>query len=453
MSSYKRIHFGTDGIRGKALEHPLTPEFMEKLAKAVVEVVVSDKTEQLSCFIIRDTRSSGEVLENGLVKGFQSSGFKIYLGGILPTPAAPIVGKELGVDLSVVISASHNPSEDNGIKFFKGDGNKLSDEEEFKVEKLLDSNLLSNSPSDSIVHNHSEALETYVSHATNTYKGDSLSGVSIALDAANGASYESTPEALTRLGADVTVFYDKPDGHNINLDCGCTHPKVIESLVLENKANVGISHDGDADRVLLTDEKGSTLDGDEIMGIVALDMIQEGTLNKNTLVVTSMSNAGLGEAVELAGGKVVKTDIGDRYVSLEMKTHGYNFGGEQSGHFIFSDHAPTGDGLISALQVLHIINKTKKPLSILRTQIQKFPQILKNVKVPSKPPLEELVQTNEYITTVTEELKGKGRVLLRYSGTEQLLRILVEGKEIEKVKSIASQIEDISLSEIKTLTS
>ena len=276
---------------------------------------------------------------------------------------------------------------------------------------------------------------------------DLFSGLTIALDASNGASYETSVAVLRSLGAEVLSFHDQPNGININEDCGCTHPQVIEALVSETGADVGISHDGDADRVLLCDEKGSVLDGDEIMAIAAVGLLEKGLLAKNTLVATVMSNAGLEEAVQKAGGQVVRAGVGDRYVMEAMKEHGYNLGGEQSGHFIFRDHNTTGDGIVSALQLLQIMKEKGKPLSELRRLLTKFPQVQRNVRVSAKPDLESLASAS-LIAEIRDALGEAGRVMLRYSGTEPLLRILIEGKDAEWIGAQADRLAEAIGAEI-----
>lgn len=442
-------YFGTDGIRGPANVHPLVPEFATRLAGAAASVLAADGGRVL---IVRDPRRSGPMLESALAAGLLSAGLDVFLGGILPTPAASIIGRRRECAFSIVVSASHNPAADNGIKFFGGDGCKLSEEQESAIEAAVQSEAeparVAGSETGQIHPLEAADIDAYLDFATSTFGDNRLDGLTIAVDAANGAAFETTPAVLTRLGAEVLLHHAEPDGLNINEDCGCTHKECIEQLVRETGADLGLAHDGDADRVLLVDEEGHALDGDEIMGIVALHGLRNGTLGGDTLVATIMSNAGLDAAIADAGGSVLRTDVGDRHVSEAMRKGGHNVGGEQSGHFVFSDFVPTGDGLVSALQVLRVVRETGNPLSELRQAIRLFPQTLLNVPVASKPPLDELVETAEAVTAAETTLAGRGRVMLRYSGTESLLRVLVEGEERPQVEALASQIGQTAAAEI-----
>ncbi len=452
MSDTKRQFFGTDGIRGKANVHPLTPEFTVRLGQAVAEVLLeknSGSREWPTVVIGKDTRQSGDMLEQAIAAGLNSRGVDVYLAGVVPTPAVAMLTRKQGAILGVVISASHNPFGDNGIKFFGPDGFKFDDEFELEIERRVLADPTAHDGATGRCFQLENAVEDYVAFVREGVGNDSelLDGMTIALDAANGASYQTSAAALHSLGAKVTAFHDQPNGININADCGCTHAEIIEGLVKETGAQVGVSHDGDADRVLLCDENGSVLDGDEIMAIAAVAMIEEGTLKDNVLVATVMSNAGLEEAVRNAGGQVIRAGVGDRYVLEKMKEHGYNLGGEQSGHFIFLDHNTTGDGLVSALQLLRIVKKTGQPLSELRKVLTKFPQAQRNVRVSKKPEVEEM-EAAAKVAEIEKELGDSGRVLIRYSGTEPLLRILIEGRDADQIERQIDELAEAIQQEI-----
>jgi len=445
MSETKRQFFGTDGIRARANVHPLTPDFVVRLGRAVAEVFLERRGttgEWPTVVIGKDTRQSGDMLESAISAGITSRGLDVRSAGVIPTPAIALLVRESGAAFGVVISASHNPFEDNGIKFFGPDGYKLDDELELEIERrvLADEVQETSGPVGrcSVFEN---AAERYIASVRDSVRGDGklFNGLSIALDSANGAAFQTSEAILHSLGATVKAFHNRPSGININDDCGCTHPGVIEQLVRETGADVGVSHDGDADRVLLCDETGSALDGDEMMALAATAMIEEGTLKDNTLVATIMSNAGLDEAVRKAGGKVVRAGVGDRYVMEVMREHGYNLGGEQSGHFIFLDHSTTGDGIVSAVQLLKFVKASGQPLSELRKRMTKLPQTQRHVRVTHKPALSEL-SASAVIQKVEKDLGGSGRVLVRYSGTEALLRVLVEGRDASAIESQADEI-------------
>jgi len=371
----------------------------------------------------------------------------------LPTPGVAYITRSLRADAGIVLSASHNPYEDNGIKFFRHDGYKLDDEIEAQIEHLVFSGEIETirPTADNIgrATRIDDALGRYIEFAKASFpRGLTLEGVSIALDCANGAAYKSSPCILRELGATLSVAHNQPNGRNINADCGSTHPEEIARLVKKTGAQIGISHDGDADRVLLCDENGEVVDGDEIMAIAALDLLKQGRLAKNTLVATIMSNFGLDETLASAGGRVVRTKVGDRYVIEEMMRGGYNVGGEQSGHMIFSDFATTGDGIVSALQILRIMVETGKPLSELKRCLVKYPQAQRNLKVREKRPLEALPQILALVNEAEASLNGAGRVLLRYSGTEPKIRLLIEGRDGGHINTHADRIADAILQEI-----
>lgn len=431
----KRRYFGTDGVRGRFGEDPITPAFAEKMGRALVLALGGSPTIAIG----RDTRGSGPALEQALARGIVSAGGNVKLLGVLPTPGVAAFVTSQKMDAGAVISASHNPAQDNGIKFFSADGFKLPDEAEAKIESLLEGQ------SDTRSNGKTETIEgagaMFVDHALRSLpKGFRLDGLNIAVDCANGASFETTPAALRTLGAEAHIFHASPDGANINENCGSTVAGEISRLVKETGAQVGLSHDGDADRLLLCDETGNPLDGDELLAIAGLDLLERGGLAGKTIVATVMSNLGLDELFEARGGKVVRTAVGDRYVLEAMRAGGYALGGEQSGHMIFLRHGTTGDGLVSALQILRVMKESGKPLSELRRALTKYPQAQRAVKVSSKPPLEELPQVQSAIHAAEEALAPRGRVLVRYSGTEPKVRILLEGREAGLLEDHADRI-------------
>jgi len=436
--------FGTDGIRGTANSYPITPEIALRLGRAVGYLMRGKGVDRLRFVIGRDTRRSGAMLEAALVAGLNSIGADVLLAGVIPTPGVACLVKELNADGGVVISASHNPSEDNGLKLFGSDGYKLDDALEERLEALI--------LTDEIDHERSlgvalgttsiilDASERYGVVAKASVPGMSLHGLKIAVDCANGASFQTTPQVLKDLGATLSVFHAEPNGMNINEGCGSTHGEEISRLVQESGAQIGISHDGDADRLVLCDEKGEIVDGDEILAMTALDALQRGTLAGKTLVATVMSNFGLDESIAAAGGKVLRTAVGDRYVVEAMREGNFSIGGEQSGHLIFRDHGTTGDGLIAALQVLRIMTESGKPLSELRRCLKKYPQAQRNLRVKEKLPLDSLPAVSGLVSETERTLAGKGRVLLRYSGTEPKVRLLIEGPDKVMINAAADRI-------------
>lgn len=435
-----RQYFGTDGIRGRAGVHPITPEFAEKLGRAATKILAAGAGRHPVIAIGRDTRGSGVALEAALAEGILSAGCNVRLLGVLPTPGVAAFAACNGLAAGAVISASHNPAHDNGIKFFAGDGHKLSEETELEIEREMDASAPGGGPRGT-VESVDGAADGYVAHALRSLpEGFSLRGMKIAVDCANGASFKTTPDALRRLGAEIRVFHASPDGANINLRCGSMEPGEIGRLVKESGAHVGIAHDGDADRVLLCDETGDTLDGDEILAMGALELLRRGELARNTLVATVMSNLALDEAVESTGGRVIRSAVGDRCVMEAMRFGGFNLGGEQSGHIIFAQYGLCGDGLIAALQILRLIVESGKPLSQLRKALHKYPQAQRNLPVRSKPPLDTLPEVREAIRAAESAIAPHGRVLVRYSGTESTLRILLEGRNGTPIEQYADAI-------------
>ncbi|MGD9343628.1 MAG: phosphoglucosamine mutase [Desulfuromonadales bacterium] len=444
--------FGTDGVRGIANKHPMTTEVAMRLGRAAAYVFKHD--DRRSRIVIgKDTRLSGYMIENALAAGICSMGVDVLLVGPLPTPGIAFITASMRADAGVVISASHNPYQDNGIKFFARDGFKLPDDLEMKIEALLYSEQIDSlRPTAEEVGKAfrvEDAIGRYIVFLKNTFPRElDLSGLKIVLDCAHGAAYRVAPAVLEELGAQVFAYGVKPDGTNINAGCGSTCPEVISKAVLEHGADLGIALDGDADRCIFVDEHGNEVDGDHIMAICGIDLLQRNALKQNTIVATVMSNMGLDIALKKAGGKVIKTDVGDRYVVEEMRRNDYCFGGEQSGHIVFLEHNTTGDGIISALQVLAILQKSGKSLSELASVMQSLPQVLVNVRVRERLSLDQLPDVRAMIEAVESRLGDTGRVLIRYSGTEPLMRIMLEGQDQDEITGMANQIAELVKSSI-----
>ena len=445
--------FGTDGVRGTANIEPVTAETALKLGRAAAHIFAQLSEQRRgngrpTIVIGKDTRLSGYMLENALAAGVMSLGADVLLIGPLPTPGVAYITRSLRADAGIVLSASHNPYEDNGIKFFRHDGYKLDDEIEQRIENLVFSGEIEAiRPTAGKIGRATridDALGRYVEFAKQSFpRGRTLETLRVVVDCANGAAYKSTPCILRELGAEVIVAHNVPNGRNINRDCGSTYPDEIQRLMRETKADVGISHDGDADRVLLCDELGELVDGDEIMAIAALDFIKRGRLAQNTLVATVMSNFGLDETLRQHDGTVLRTKVGDRYVIEAMMKQDLNVGGEQSGHMIFRDYTTTGDGIVSALQILRIMLETGKPLSELKRCLSKYPQAQRNMKVREKRPLEQLPEVLKLVQEAEHALAGAGRVLLRYSGTEPKIRLLIEGRDGAQINAQADRIASV----------
>jgi phosphoglucosamine mutase len=438
--------FGTDGIRGIADRPPLIPETIARIGSAAVEVIGRGLASRPTVVIGRDTRISGDFIESALIAGMTSAGARILRAGTVPTPAVALLTRQAKADAGVVITASHNHYEDNGIKFFGGDGYKLSDEVEGAISDLAQSGgacttLPHVGAALGAVERLDQPLRRYMDFARESFPaGRSLAGLRIAVDCANGSASESTPTVLRELGADVHAFHVTPNGTNINRDCGSTHPEEIARRVRETGAQVGLAHDGDADRLLLCDEHGEVLDGDALLAIAGLDYLRRGALAGKTIVATIMSNFGLDESLAKAGGKVVRTGVGDRLVLAEMVRLDLNVGGEQSGHLIFRDFTTTGDGLISALQILSVVVGSGKPLSELKRCLVRYPQAQRNLVVKRKPPIEELSGVTKLVAEAERALAGRGRVVLRYSGTEPKVRLLLEGPDEAEINQHADRI-------------
>ena len=436
--------FGTDGIRGVANVPPMTSETAMQLGRAVAHIF-KNKEGRHRILIGKDTRVSGYMLETALASGICSMGVDVLLVGPMPTPGIAFLTTDMRADAGIVISASHNPFQDNGIKIFSRDGYKLPDDKEEEIERLMFSKEIDSlRPTATEVgkaFRMDDAGGRYIVFLKKTCPSDfTLDGYKIVLDCAHGAAYKIAPHVFTELGAEVYPLGIEPDGANINMNCGATHPEVISKAVKERGADIGIALDGDADRVIFVDENGVEVDGDHIMALCAVDLLRESRLKKNTVVATVMSNIGLEIALRKEGINMVRSAVGDRYILEHMRTHGYNFGGEQSGHIIFFDLNKTGDGILSALQVLAVMKKNNKQLSALSAIMQKFPQVIENVEVGNKKDLDGVPDIKQAIARAEETLLGKGRVLVRYSGTEHLCRVMVEGQDEDEIRGIAHNL-------------
>lgn len=444
--SESRHLFGTDGIRGVANEYPMTPEVALQLGRAVTFVAGRGKSHVPRILIGKDTRLSGYMLEQAMASGVCSMGGRAMLSGPMPTPAIAHLTVSMRADAGIVISASHNPYQDNGIKIFGADGFKLPDEAEIEIERLLgDDSLLgkrSTGPGIGRAEKLEDARGRYVVFLKQTFPRDlSLDGLRVVVDAAHGAAYRVAPLVLQELGAQVTAIGVKPTGVNINKDAGALCPDHVRAEVLKRSAVIGIALDGDADRVIVVDEKGQLVDGDHILAMCAARMVSDGTLNGRTVVATVMSNLGLEQALTRSGGRLVRTQVGDRYVVEAMRSGGYNLGGEQSGHVVFLDHASTGDGMLGALQVLALMLRTGKPLSELTAQaMSRVPQVLENVSLPARKPIENMRKLAGLAAKISQRLGHDGRVLIRWSGTEPKLRIMLEGPREDHIRAWAKEL-------------
>ncbi len=441
--------FGTDGVRGVA-NIELTPELAFKLGYAAAKYF-SREGSAPKIIIGRDTRRSGQMLEAALAAGICSAGGNAHLLGVMPTPAVSFLTSVVNANAGVVISASHNPFEDNGIKFFSRTGHKLPDTVEDEIEAIVKtpidySKAVSGSSVGSITHEDNLA-ELYIKHILGTAYAD-LKGLKVVMDCSNGANSQIAPVILRSLGAEVITIFNDPNGININNGCGSTHLEALQKKVVEVGAHVGIANDGDADRCLAVDENGEALDGDQIMLICALELMKRKKLNDNMLVVTVMSNVGLHQAMKAHGGKTCKTAVGDRYVLEEMLKHNYSIGGEQSGHIIFSEFAKTGDGILTAVQLLCAMVKNNKTLSELGSVMTKYPQVLLNVRVKNKNGWQEKNAIQEVIKKYQDELGDNGQILVRASGTEPLIRVMAEGPNQERLEQIASAIGEVVVAEL-----
>lgn len=442
----ERKYFGTDGVRGRANVAPMLPEFALQLGRAIAHVARRQGRKQPRIIIGKDTRLSGYVFEQALAAGICAQGGNVMMCGPLPTPAIANLTHSMRADAGVVISASHNPFGDNGIKLFGPDGFKLPDATELELERLLEPSALPPGPSGAAIGQAvriDDAVGRYVVYTKNTFPGDlTLDGLKVVVDAANGAAYKVAPKIFYELGAEVIALAVRPNGKNINRDCGALHPEHVQKEVVKRGAHLGIALDGDADRVILVDEKGEVVDGDAVMALSALRLLREERLAKKTLVATVMSNMGLERALESAGGKLLRTQVGDRYVVEAMRKHQLSLGGEQSGHLIFLDHATTGDGCVAALQVLAAMAREQKPMSELARVMQRVPQVLTSVSLAQRKPLREMKNLNRSIADAEKKLGRDGRVLVRWSGTEPKLRLMAEGPHPDSLKILLDNMID-----------
>lgn len=435
-------YFGTDGVRGKVGGELINPQFARRLGKAAGLFVKEQfsTVEQPVVVIGRDTRGSGTELAQAVAEGLASCGFQCLDAGVVPTPA--VAQAVLGnlAHLGVVITASHNPASDNGIKFFKFDGFKLSDEEELAIENLLDTQTTDSDSFPPVTMEPCETRDAYIAGMVGLMNGRALMGWRIALDTANGATFETSRMALEQLGAEVYPIGDEPDGQNINEGIGSEHPEVMAARVLQYGAKIGIAHDGDGDRLVLCDEKGEVLDGDEVLALCGLELLRQDSLQGNSVVATVMSNLGLDEALEAKKGKLERVGVGDRNVVQRMRELGAIWGGESSGHFVNLKHSTTGDGLLAALIVMQTMLANRKPLSELRKCMRFYPQMKKNIAVSAKPEFSEIPGFKEALTELESSME-RGRILLRYSGTEPKIRLLVEVAEAAKAEAGMQSLE------------
>jgi phosphoglucosamine mutase len=435
--------FGTDGIRGVANEPPLTPDLAYRVGRELVATLAAQHgDEQVRVVIGRDTRRSGPLLESAMAAGLLSAGADCFAVGVLPTPGIALLTRALGAHGGIVLSASHNPFEDNGIKLFSSDGTKFPDAWESQIEARLagaDTAPRARAAAIGRLVTYGRAEKYYVDFLARCFPLD-LAGLTLALDCAHGATYRVAPAVFRQLGARVVTTCARPDGTNINAGCGALHPDGLRRRLSAARADVGFAFDGDGDRLISVDHLGAIRDGDYALVIAGRHMAARGRLKTNTVVTTVMANLGLDEALTAAGISVVKTQVGDRYVHEEMLRVGANLGGEQSGHLLFPDHAPTGDGILSALAILAVMRETGETLASLATCMRKFPQVLVNVPVARKPPIDSLTGVAERIRMFEGEMNGTGRILVRYSGTEPLARVMIEGADETRIRAMADEL-------------
>ncbi|MGA1530742.1 MAG: phosphoglucosamine mutase [Kiritimatiellia bacterium] len=440
--------FGTDGVRGVANQSPMTAEMVLEIGRAAAYTIKKHDHRRHCILIGKDTRVSGYMLENALTAGICSMGVDVLLVGPMPTPGIAFITRSMRADAGLMISASHNPYQDNGIKIFAHNGHKLPDAEESEIEELITSGRIKDiRPTAGEIgkaRRIDDAAGRYVVFCKNTFPEEvSLEGMKIVLDCANGATYKIAPTIFTELGAEVVTIHDKPNGTNINLHCGSQHTQDLKYKVLETKAHAGLAFDGDGDRVIVVDDQGNELTGDHVLAICGKDLKDRGKLVNNLVVTTVMANFGLYKALKQLGIDYVASQVGDRYVLEAMKQKGAVIGGEASGHTIFLDHHSTGDGIISALQLLSVVQRSGEPLSSLASVMQMTPQRLVNIDVKSKPPLEDVAAVQEAIKQAEAELKDDGRVLIRYSGTQSMCRVMVEGPTEEMTDRLVAQLADV----------
>ncbi len=440
-----RRYFGTDGIRGQSNRFPMTPDLAMRVGIAA-GTIFRRGGHRHRVVIGKDTRLSGYMLENAMVAGFTAAGLDAFVLGPIPTPAVAMLTRSLRCDLGVMISASHNPFADNGIKLFGPDGYKLSDEIEAQIEELLEKDLYSQLASASDIGRAKRidgAHDRYIEFAKRTLPRDvTLQGLRVAIDCANGAAYKVAPSALWELGAEVITIGNEPTGTNINLNCGSTHPEALQKKVHEVRADIGIALDGDADRVIIVDENGTVIDGDQLMAVIAESWAEDQTLTGGGIVATVMSNLGLERFLGDKGLTLARTKVGDRYVVEHMRQHGFNVGGEQSGHLVMSDFGTTGDGLVAALQILSCVKRTGKTVSEICHRFEPVPQLLRNVRFSGGKPLEDTT-VKQAIADAESELAKSGRLVIRPSGTEPLIRVMAEGDDREQVERIVNGLVDV----------
>lgn len=441
-------YFGTDGIRGTANKFPMTAEIALRVGMATgikFGAKFTNGDHRHRVVIGKDTRLSGYVIEPALTAGLAAMGMDVFLVGPVPTPAVSMLTRSIRADIGIMISASHNPYHDNGIKIFTRDGHKLSDKLEKEIEALIDGDItpfLAKSENFGRVTRLDDASNRYIEFVKNSFPKDkSLAGLKIIVDCANGGAYKIAPKIFWELGADVVAIGVEPNGFNINEKCGSTHPESLCKKVLEEKADIGIALDGDADRLLIVNEKGQVINGDQLIALIAEKLHNDGNLKRDTVVITQMSNLALENYLNYIGVSTIRAQVGDRYVLEEIRKNGCNFGGEQSGHIVLSDYSTTGDGLIAALQVLTILCETKKPASEILKLFEPFPQLLKNVKFDTSKgnPLEQEI-LKKFIAKKSQELGNEGRILVRKSGTESLIRVMAEGKDQKQITRIVNEI-------------
>jgi phosphoglucosamine mutase len=432
--------FGTDGVRGSAGEYPLDHETVARLGAALVRAMRTEG-RQLRFIAGRDTRESGQWIESELARGVRAEGAHFTTAGVLPTPAVAYVTREMSYDAGLVISASHNPFQDNGIKVFSGRGEKFTETLERQVEAIVADRSWSVGGSADIPVERTDVIDAYIAHARLALPDPQRLGrLKIAVDTANGATTTVAPRLFEELGFDVHLLSAAPDGRNINLDCGSTHPQNLQRVVVEQGCRVGVAFDGDGDRAILVDAQGRVIDGDAVLLMCARHMQSRGQLRRNGIVATVMSNIGLEIALRESGIEMVRCPVGDKYVMEEMIKRGLSLGGEQSGHIIFSDHLFTGDGIVTALSVLRVMAETGRELADLAAELVTYPQVLLNVRVREKRDLHEVPAIADSMRRVEERLAGNGRLLVRYSGTEPLLRVMIEGQDQHEIQGWAAEI-------------
>lgn len=444
--------FGTDGIRGVANEPPLTPDLAYRVGRELAATLSEQQPDgaRVRLVIGRDTRRSGPLLESALVAGLLSAGADCYTVGVLPTPGIALLTRALEAHGGIVLSASHNPFEDNGIKLFSAQGTKFPDAWEAQIEARLaagDAAPRARGAGIGRLVPYDRAEKYYVDFLTRCFPLD-LAGLTVVIDCAHGATFRVGPSVFRRLGARVVAMSAQPDGTNINAGCGALHPEALQKRLRAVRADIGFAFDGDGDRLISVDHLGEIRDGDYALAIAGRHMAGQRRLKNDLIVTTVMANLGLDESLKAAGIRVIKTQVGDRYVAEEMLKSGANLGGEQSGHLLFPDHMPTGDGILSALALLSVVRETGEPLAALATCMRKFPQVLVNVRVREKPPIDSIPGLRARVGAFESEMNGIGRVLIRYSGTEALARVMIEGVDAARIQAMADELADVIRAQI-----